>query len=228
MPILMAMTAVAERMRVVIAEASALLRAAAVRVLEHAGFEVAGQAGDGEELLRKVRAHRPDVAIVDIRMPPAQLDEGLRAARTIRAQHPETGVLLLSQYVDERYAGELLEHGTGGLGYLLKDRLIDTARLADAIRLVAAGGTVLDPEVVTHLLGRHRRDRILDALSERDLEVLAQMAAGASNHAIAQRMYLSKRAIERHVTAIFDALGIAGSRRDHRRVLAVLAYLRAT
>jgi DNA-binding NarL/FixJ family response regulator len=213
--------------RIVIAEDSALLRAAVVRVLEDAGFEVPGQAGDGEELLRKVRAHRPDVAIIDIRMPPNQLDEGLRAARTIRAQHPEIGVLLLSQHVEERYATELLEHGTGGVGYLLKDRLADTARLADAVRLVAAGGTVLDPEVVSHMLGRHRRNRVLDGLTERDLEVLAQMAAGASNHAIAQRMYLSRRAIERHVTTIFDKLGITASRHDHRRVLAVLAYLRA-
>jgi DNA-binding NarL/FixJ family response regulator len=213
--------------RLVIAEDSALLRAAAVRVLEDAGFEVAGQAGDGEELLRKVAAHRPDVAIVDIRMPPRQLDEGLQAARAIRAQHPGTGVLLLSQHVEERYATELLEHGTGGIGYLLKDRLTDLARLADAIRLVAAGGTVLDPEVVSQMLGRRRRNTALDALTDRDLEVLAQMAAGATNHAIAQRMYLSKRAIERHVTAIFDKLGITASRHDHRRVLAVLAYLRA-
>jgi DNA-binding NarL/FixJ family response regulator len=137
-------------------------------------------------------------------------------------------VLLLSQHVEERYAAELLEHGTGGVGYLLKDRLSDTARLADALRLVAAGGTVLDTEVVAHMLGRHRRNHTLDALTARDLEVLAQMAAGASNHAIAERMYLSKRAIERHVTAIFDTLGITASRHDHRRVLAVLAYLRAT
>src|SRR4051794_355198 len=214
-------------MRIVIAEDSALVRAAAVRVLEDAGFQVPGQAGDGEELLRKVRAHRPDVAIVDIRMPPTQLDEGLRAARTIRAEHPETAVLLLSQHVEERYATELLEHGTGGVGYLLKDRLTDTAHLADAVRLVAAGGTVLDPEVTAHMLGRHRRSPALQALSERDLEVLAQIAAGASNHAIAERMYLSKRAIERHVTSIFEKLGLTASRHDHRRVLAVLAYLRA-
>jgi DNA-binding NarL/FixJ family response regulator len=215
-------------MRIVIAEDSALLRAAVVRVLEDAGFEVPGQAGDGDELLRKVRAHRPNVAIIDIRMPPSQLDEGLQAARAIRVRHPEIGVLLLSQHVEERYATELLEHGTGGVGYLLKDRLADTAQLADAVRLVAAGGTVLDPEVVSLMLGRHRRNHALDALTARDLEVLSQMAAGASNHAIAQRMYLSKRAIERHVTTIFDKLGITASRHDHRRVLAVLAYLHAT
>ena len=214
-------------LRLVIAEDSVLLRAAAVRVLEDAGFDVVGQAGDGDELLRKVAGHRPDVAIVDIRMPPNQLDEGLVAARAIRAEHPETGVLLLSHHVEERYATELLEHRAGGVGYLLKDRLTDTARLADAVRLVAAGGTVLDPEIVTMMLGRHRRDHPLDALTDRDREVLAQMAAGATNHAIAARMYLSKRAIERHVTTIFDTLGITASRRDHRRVLAVLAYLAA-
>ena len=214
-------------MRIVIAEDSALLRAAAVRVLEDAGFDVVAEAGDADELLRKVRAHRPDAAVIDIRMPPTQLDEGLRAARTIRAQHPEIGVLLLSQHVEERYATELLEHGTGGVGYLLKDRLTDTAQLADAIRLVAAGGTVLDPDVVTLMLGRHQRNHALDALTDRDLEVLAQIAAGSSNHAIAQRMYLSQRAIERHVTTIFNTLGITASRHAHRRVLAVLAYLRA-
>jgi len=214
-------------MRIVIAEDSALLRAAVVRVLEDAGFEVPGQAGDADELLRKVRAHRPDVAIVDIRMPPTQLDEGLRAARSIRAEHPETGVLLLSQHVEERYATELLEHGTGGVGYLVKDRLADTSQLADAVRLIAAGGTVLDTEVISHMVGRRRRNHALETLNERDLEVLTQIAAGASNHAIAERMYLSKRAIERHVTTIFDKLGLAACRHDHRRVLAVLAYLRA-
>jgi DNA-binding NarL/FixJ family response regulator len=213
--------------RVVIAEDSALLRAAAVRVLEDAGVAVLGEAGDGDQLLRKVRAYRPDVALVDIRMPPTQLDEGLKAALTIRMQHPETAVLLLSQHVEEHYATALLEHGAGGVGYLLKDRLGDTAQLVDAIRVVAAGGTVLDPEVVAQMLGRRRRTRVLDALTHRDLEVLAQIAAGATNHAIAERMYLSKRAIERHVTAIFDKLGITASRQDHRRVLAVLAYLRA-
>jgi DNA-binding NarL/FixJ family response regulator len=214
-------------MRLVIAEDSALLRAAAVRVLEHAGFNVVAQAGDADELLRKVRAHRPDAAIIDIRMPPTHLDEGLQAARTIRAELPQIGVLLLSQHVEARYATELLEHGAGGVGYLLKDRLTDTAQLADAIRLVAAGGTVLDAEVVSHMLGHHQRNHALDALTDRDLEVLAQMAAGSSNRAIAQRMYLSQRAIERHVTTIFTKLGINPSRHAHRRVLAVLAYLHA-
>jgi len=213
--------------RIVIAEDSPLLRAAAVRVLEHAGFDVVAQAGDGDELLRKVRAHRPDAAIIDIRMPPAQLDEGLKAARAIRAEYPGIGLLLLSQHAEERYATELLSHAAAGVGYLLKDRLTDTARLADAIRLVAAGGTVLDPEIVTLMLGRRRRTHALETLTERDVEVLSQIAAGASNRAIAERMYLSVRAIERHITAIFDKLGIRASRRDHRRVLAVLAYLHA-
>jgi DNA-binding NarL/FixJ family response regulator len=214
-------------MRIVIAEDSALLRAAPVRVLEGAGFDVVAQAGDAEELLRKVRAHRPDAVIIDIRMPPSHLDEGLQAARTIRAEFAQIGVLLLSQHVEARYATELLEHGTGGVGYLLKDRLADTAQLADAIRLVAAGGSVLDADVVLHMLGRHRRDHALEALTDRDREVLAQMAAGSSNRAIAQRMYLSQRAIERHVTTIFNKLGINPSRDAHRRVLAVLAYLHA-
>jgi DNA-binding NarL/FixJ family response regulator len=213
--------------RIVIAEDSALLRAAAVRLLEDAGFDVVGQAGDADDLLRKVRAFRPDVAIADIRMPPRQLDEGLQAARTIRAELPEVGVLLLSQHVEERYATELLEHGADGVGYLLKDRVTDIDRFTDAVLQVAEGGSVLDPEVVAHMVGRHRRDRALDGLGERDREVLAQMAAGATNRAMAQRMFLSERAIERHVTAIFERLGLAASRHSHRRVLAVLAYLRA-
>ena len=214
-------------MRVVIAEDSLLLRAAAVRLLEESGVEVVGQAGDADDLVRKVRAHRPDVAIIDIRMPPAQLDEGLHAARAIRAELPEVGVLLLSQHVEERYAVELLEYGADGVGYLLKERVTDIAHFVEAVRQVAARRSVLDPEVVAHMMGRRRRGHALDALSERDREVLARMAEGASNGAIAQRMFLSERAVERSVTAIFDKLGIGASRHAHRRVLAVLAYLRA-
>jgi len=214
-------------MRVVIAEDSRLLRAAIVRLLEGAGVDVVGQAGDADELLRKVRAHRPDAAIVDIRMPPTQLDEGLQAARVIRAELPHVGVLLLSQHVEERYAAELLEHGADGVGYLLKDRVTDVARFIDALHQIADGGAVLDPEVVAHMVGRRTRRHALDALSDRDRQVLAQIAAGAGNHAIARRMSLSQRAIERHVTAIFDTLGLDRSRHHHRRVLAVLAYLRA-
>jgi DNA-binding NarL/FixJ family response regulator len=218
----------AERLRAVVAEDCVLLRAGIVRLLEEAGVEVVGQAGDGDELVRKVRAHRPDVAIVDIRMPPGQLDEGLRAARVIRAQHPGVGVLLLSQHVDQCYATELLEHGAEGVGYLLKERVAEVDSFLDAVRRVAGGGAVLDPEVIAHMLGRRRREPgPLERLSERDRDVLAQMAEGASNHAIARRMFLSERAIERHVSAIFDALGLARCRTTHRRVLAVLAHLRA-
>ena len=214
-------------MRVVIAEDSLLLRAAAVRLLQDAGVDVVGQAGDADDLLRKVRAHQPDVAIIDIRMPPAQLDEGLQAARAIRTETPQVGVLLLSQHVEERYATELLEHGADGVGYLLKDRVTDIGRFIDAIHEVARRGSVLDPEVVAHMVGRRQRNGALDALTDRDNEVLSHMAAGASNGAIARRMFLSERAIERHVTTIFDKLELRASRHAHRRVLAVLTYLRA-
>jgi DNA-binding NarL/FixJ family response regulator len=213
--------------RVVIAEDSVLLRAAAARLLAEAGVEVVGEAGDGEELVRKVLAHRPDVAIVDIRMPPAQLDEGLRAARLIRARMPEVGLLLLSQHVEERYATELVEYGADGVGYLLKDRVTDIAHFVDAVHQVAERRSVLDPEVVAHMVGRRRRDHALDGLDDREREVLARMAEGATNRAIARRMYLSERAVERSVTTIFDVLDLAASRDVHRRVLAVLAYLRA-
>jgi DNA-binding NarL/FixJ family response regulator len=213
--------------RVVIAEDSMLLRAAAARLLAEAGVEVVGEAGDGEELVRKVLAHRPDVAIVDIRMPPAQLDEGLRAARLIRARMPEVGLLLLSQHVEERYATELVEYGADGVGYLLKDRVTDIAHFVDAVHQVAERRSVLDPEVVAHMVGRRRRDHALDGLDDREREVLARMAEGATNRAIARRMYLSERAVERSVTTIFDVLDLAASRDVHRRVLAVLAYLRA-
>jgi DNA-binding NarL/FixJ family response regulator len=218
----------AERLRAVVAEDCVLLRAGIVRLLEDAGVDVVGQAGDGEQLIRKVRGHRPDVAIVDIRMPPSQLDEGLRAARVIRAEQPDVGVLLLSQHVEQSYATELLEHGAEGVGYLLKERVADLDGFLEAVRRVAAGGAVLDPEVIAHMLGRHRRDPgALARLSERERDVLAQIAEGASNRAIARRMFLSERAIERHVSAIFDVLGLARCRTTHRRVLAVLAHLRA-
>jgi DNA-binding NarL/FixJ family response regulator len=215
-------------MRVVIAEDSLLLRAAAARLLEEAGVEVVAEAGDGEQLVRKVRAHRPDVAIVDIRMPPEQLDEGLRAARLIRAELPDVGLLLLSQHVEERYATELLEYGAEGVGYLLKDRVSDIAHFIDAVHQVADRRSVLDPEVVAHMIGRRRREHALDALADREREVLAHMAEGASNRAIAARMFLSERAVQRSVTTIFDELKLSASGREHRRVLAVLAYLRTT
>jgi DNA-binding NarL/FixJ family response regulator len=214
-------------MRVVIGEDSVLLREGAARILEGAGIEVVGQAGDAEELLRKVRAHKPDVAIVDIRMPPDNTDDGLRAAATIRAELPDTGILVLSQYVEEHYAVDLLSAGSEGVGYLLKDRIAEVDRLVDAVRRVADGGSVLDPEVVSEMLGRRRADGPLDTLTEREREVLKAMAEGQTNRAIAAELFVSERAVERHVTAIFGKLELGdGSDGGHRRVLAVLAYLR--
>jgi DNA-binding NarL/FixJ family response regulator len=213
--------------RVVVAEDSLLVRAAVVRLLAEAGVDVVAEAGDGDDLVRKVRAHRPDVAIVDIRMPPTQIDEGIRAARAIRGECPEVGILLLSQYVEESYATDLLECGADGVGYLLKERVADVAQFVEAVRQVAARQAVLDPEVVAHMLGGRRREAALAALDDREREVLARMAEGASNRAIAARMFLSERAVERSVTQIFDRLGLRASRQVHRRVLAVLAYLQA-
>jgi DNA-binding NarL/FixJ family response regulator len=214
--------------RAVIGEDTLLLREGIARLLEAEGIEVAAMAADLEELLRKVRGHKPDVVISDIRMPPTHTDEGLQAARLIREELPGTGVLVLSQYLDEDYAYALLSDGTEGVGYMLKDRLTDGDRFVDAVRRVAAGESALDPEVVSHLLGRRRDERTpLDELTERERTVLAEMAEGRSNAAIAQRMYLSDRAVERHVTAIFAKLGLDATPQSHRRVLAVLAYLRA-
>jgi len=212
-------------MRIVIAEDSVLLREGAVRLLADAGFDVVGQAGDGEELLRKVRAHKPDVAVVDIRMPPTHVDEGLKAARVIREELPGTGVLVLSQYVEERYAVELLAEGADGVGYLLKDRIAEIDRFVDAVRRVGEGGSVLDPEVVAHMLGRRERDDPLESLTPREREVLALMAEGRTNRAIAAELMVSERAVERHVTSIFVKLDLPAGQDDHRRVLAVLTYL---
>jgi DNA-binding NarL/FixJ family response regulator len=213
-------------MRIVIAEDSVLLRRGAVRLLEDAGFEVVGEAGDADDLLRKVRAHKPDVAVIDIRMPPDHFDEGLQAAKVIRTELPQIGVLMLSQYVEERYVTALMEHGAAGVGYLLKDRIAEVERFTEAIRQVADGGSVLDPEVVGHMLGRRGGDNPLDGLTEREREVLGLMAEGKTNRAIAGTLYVSERGIERHVTAIFGKLGLPATEADHRRVLAVLAYLR--
>jgi DNA-binding NarL/FixJ family response regulator len=212
--------------RVVIADDSVLLREGAVRILQEAGIEVVGQAGDGEDLLRKVRAHRPDVAIIDIRMPPDHLDEGLRAAETLRAELPEIAVLVLSQYVEESYVERLLAAGTEGVGYLLKDRVADIDRFVDGVRRVAEGGSVLDPEVVSQMLGRRRGRGPLDTLTPRERDVLATMAEGQTNRAIAGAMAVTERAVERHVTAIFEKLALSAADGGHRRVLAVLAYLR--
>jgi DNA-binding NarL/FixJ family response regulator len=213
--------------RVVVAEDSVLLREGLVRLLQEGGFDVVGQAGDGEDLLRKVNAHRPDVAVVDVRMPPSHTDEGLRAALAIRAEHPECGVLVLSQYVEERYAMELVAASEGGVGYLLKDRVGDIERFTESVRRVAEGGSALDPEVVARLLGRRRREDPLAELTPREREVLELMAEGRSNQAIAEQLVITERAVEKHVTSIFAKLALSPTAEDHRRVLAVLAYLRS-
>jgi DNA-binding NarL/FixJ family response regulator len=211
--------------RVVVADDSTLLREGVVRLLEEAEIEVVGQAADAEELMRKVRAHKPNVAIVDVRMPPTHTDEGLRAAREIRAELPEVAVLVLSQYVEVAYARELLAESAEGVGYLLKDRVADVATLTDAVHRVGGGGSVLDPEVVSQMLGRQRRDDPLAALTPREREVLGLMAEGRSNAAIAAELVVTDRAVEKHVTGIFSKLELTSSSEDHRRVLAVLRFL---
>jgi DNA-binding NarL/FixJ family response regulator len=214
-------------MRVVVADDSVLLREGLVRLLAEDGFDVVGQAGDAEDLLRKVGAHRPDVAVVDVRMPPTHTDEGLRAAAEIRERYPETAVLVLSQVIEPGSALELLTASAEGVGYLLKDRVADVDRFTEAVRRVADGGSALDPEVVSTLLGRRRRDDPLADVTAREREVLALMAEGRSNGAIAEQLVVTERAVEKHVTSIFGKLGLAPAAEDHRRVLAVLAYLRA-
>lgn len=214
-------------MRVVVAEDSVLLREGIARLLGEHGFEVVGQAGDAEDLVRKVGAHKPDVAVVDIRMPPTNTDDGLRAALRIRDEHPQTGVLVLSAYVEEAYALELIAESASGLGYLLKDRVADVDGFVDAVRRVATGGSALDPEVVSRLLGRTRRDDPLAELTPREREVLELMAEGRTNAAIAERLVVTERAVEKHVTSIFGKLGLSPGAQDHRRVLAVLTFLRS-
>jgi DNA-binding NarL/FixJ family response regulator len=213
--------------RVALADDSVLLREGVARLLTDAGFAVTSQAGDGEELLRNVMADPPDVAIVDIRMPPTHTDEGLRAAHQIRAEHPGVGVLVLSQYVEAEYALDLVSEGAAGLGYLLKDRVTNVQEFTDAVRRVGAGGSVIDPEVVSRLVGRARRSSPIDALSEREHEALVLMAEGRSNQAISERMFLSPKTVEGHVRNIFTKLGLMDTPDDHRRVLAVLTFLRS-
>ena len=213
-------------MRVVIADDAVLLREGAARLLAEAGFEVVAQAGDDDDLLRKVRAHKPDVAVIDVRMPPDNTDDGLRAALAIRDELPQVGLLLLSQYVEDRYLDKLLARGAEGVGYLLKDRIAEVQRLSEAVQRVAAGGSVLDPEVVAQMLGRSRERGPLDSLTTREREVLGLMAEGRTNRAIAGELFLSERAVERHITSIFNKLDLPAGEQDHRRVLAVLAYLR--
>jgi len=213
--------------RLVVADDAVLLREGAVRLLTEAGFDVVAQAADAEDLLRKVRAHKPDVAVIDVRMPPENADDGLRAALTIREELPETGILLLSQYVEDRYLAELLASGAEGVGYLLKDRIAEVERLTEAVERVGAGGSVLDPEVVGQMLGRSRDKHPLDDLTDREREVLGLMAEGRTNRAIAEELFISERAVERHVTSIFSKLDLPPAKEDHRRVLAVLTYLRS-
>jgi DNA-binding NarL/FixJ family response regulator len=213
-------------MRVVIADDSVLLREGLARLLTEAGFEVVAQAGDGQELLAQVDAQRPDVAIVDIRMPPTHTDEGLRAARELRSRHPNMGVLVLSQYVRPSYALELLEGGADGVGYLLKDRVSDVGDLAESVRRVGQGGSVLDPSVVSQLVSRRRSgDDPVERLTDREREVLALMAEGRSNKAIADRLFITEHTVEKHVQNIFLKLELPITTDDHRRVLAVLTFL---
>ncbi len=213
-------------MRVVIAEDSVLLREGLVRLLESAGIEVAEAVADAEGLLRAVDRHRPDLVVVDVRMPPTFRDEGLRAALVLRREWPDTAVLVLSQYVEERYATELLSRETSGIGYLLKDRVADVAEFIDVLRRVAAGGTALDPEVVAQLLVRHRSDP-LDRLTAREREVLGLMAEGRSNAGIAGTLVITESAVAKHVNNIFTKLNLTAADTDHRRALAVLRFLKA-
>jgi len=215
-------------MRVVVADDAALLREGVARLLREAGFDVAGLASDADELFALVEEHRPDVAIVDIRMPPTHTDEGLRAAKAIRARWPSTGILVLSQHVRAAYALELLAGGSDGIGYLLKERVADLAELASSVTRVGQGGSVLDPAVVDQLVGRPARDGDpLERLTAREREVLALMAEGRSNRAIAERLVVTDHTVEKHVSNIFGTLRLPPSPDDHRRVLAVLTFLSA-
>ena len=212
-------------MRVVLADDAVLLREGTARLLEDAGFEVVGQAADADELMLKVRSYAPDVVVTDIRMPPSHTDEGLRAAQEIRERHPGIGVLVLSQYVEPDYALELLAGNAEGVGYLLKDRVSDIDEFAAAVRRVGEGGSALDPAIVSRLVGRQRRDNPIDTLTPREREVLSLMAEGLSNAAISSRLFVTERAVEKHVTSIFGKLRLGADAEAHRRVLAVLAFL---
>ena len=214
-------------MRVIVADDVLLTRKGIVTLLQDADITVIAEAEDAESLLRQVRRDPPDVAIVDIRMPPTHSDEGLVAAQQIRAEHPQTGVLVLSQYVEPSYAMRLVEEHPEGVGYLLKDRVFDIATVVDALRRIMDGETVIDPTIVSRLLGRHRREDPLTRLTEREREVLGLIAEGMSNRALAERLFITERTVEAHVTQIFQKLGLAESPDQHRRVLAVLQFLRA-
>jgi DNA-binding NarL/FixJ family response regulator len=214
-------------MQVMIADDAVLFREGLARVLQAAGIQVAAQVGDAEQLLARVRASPPDAVVVDIRMPPTHTREGLDAAQRIRAEHPEVGVLVLSQYVEPHHAIQLLEDGASGVGYLLKDRVADVNEVVDAVQRVAGGGSVIDPEVVSQLVSRRRTHDPIQELSKRERQVLALMAEGRSNQAIGERLFLSPKTVEAHVHSIFTRLDLHPGPDDHRRVLAVLAFLRA-
>jgi DNA-binding NarL/FixJ family response regulator len=214
-----------EPLRVVIGEDDVLLREGIARLLTDAGFDVVAQTGDADDLLRKSLAHRPAVVIADVNMPPGHEDDGLLAAIEVRRQRPETGVLVLSQYYEERYALDLIGERAEGVGYLLKERVGDLETFIDAVTRVAAGGSALDPEVVGRMLGRRQRNSALDQLSSRERDVLAAMAEGKSNHGIAITLLVSQAAVEKHITSIFHKLHLDPAQTEHRRVLAVLAYL---
>jgi DNA-binding NarL/FixJ family response regulator len=218
---------VPDPVRVVIGEDDVLLREGIVRLLEEAGFEILAQTGDAEDFLRRALAHRPDVAVVDVKMPPGHTDDGLRAALELRARHPDIGVLVLSQYYEESYALELIGDRPEGVGYLLKERVGDVRAFTEAVARVAAGGSALDPEVVGRMLGRRAPDDPVERLSPRAREVLAAMAEGKSNQGIAQALFITEAAVEKHVTSIFQSLGLDPGPTEHRRVHAALTYLRS-
>ena len=211
--------------RVVVADDAVLLRDGVVRLLEESGFSVVGAVGTAEDLLTTVAQTTPDLCIVDVRMPPTFTDEGIRAALEIRTTHPGVAVLVLSHYVEERYAAELLAGNTAGVGYLLKDRVVEVGEFVDAVRRVVGGGSAIDPEVVSQILNRSRRGRELERLTPREREVLAAMAEGYSNRGIAEHLVISEGAVEKHISSIFTKLGLDPDDGGHRRVLAVLTYL---
>jgi DNA-binding NarL/FixJ family response regulator len=213
--------------RVALADDSVLLREGIASLLAGKGFEIVGQSGTAEDLLLKVRSYSPDIAIVDIKMPPTHTDEGLRAAKEIRGNYADTSVLVLSQYVEQGYALELLQDSAEGVGYLLKDRVYDLADFVAAVKRVAEGGSALDPSVVSQLVGRRRRDDPIGELTAREREVLELMAEGLSNSAIAARVFLTERGVEKHVTSIFQKLNLPVAADTHRRVLAVVAFLQS-
>ncbi|HMH47356.1 MAG TPA: response regulator transcription factor [Solirubrobacteraceae bacterium] len=215
-----------KRVRVVIGEDDVLMREGIARLLTEAGFDVVSQAGDAEAFLRKALAHKPDVAVVDIQMPPGRADDGLRAALELRRLLPDTGVLVLSQYYEEDYALDLIGDSAEGVGYLLKERVGDVDAFTDAVARVANGGSALDPEVIGRMLGRRRHEGPLDELSPRERDVLGHLAEGKSNHGIAESLVVTTAAVEKHITSIFQKLGLDASPTEHRRVMAALTYLR--